>query len=584
MVYKTAVCTLVERFGGGNDGHKGRQPKKMTSGRMRKDLRLIMAKFENQTNAGSTQPTTTKTTTTSAQKDVTSSQLDVNTTQTLTMTTMSIESSQQKVMTSKQEMQTSLNKVVTSVRGDSGYGGFSDTDRSEGETSRPSSGICESPSENLDIHFTSALTLNLNPNKSIRDNTPNLKSCDEDESEITNNDTPLTPEPNVTITPAEDTDTARNEDGHVFVNTTERSVAEERGKLDIAEGGVSKVPRTSIHDENGIIRIDETDYGDDGELSIEHKQVKLKKKKRVTTEFEMLEFLGRGKFGEVTKCLEKSTGKVFAAKCVYAPTEQMVKEVANEIDIMNSLHHARLLQLHDAFQHKDEINLVLECILGGELFDRVLRDDFILTERACMLFMRQICEGVEYMHSQDILHLDMKPENILCLTWTGTNIKIIDFGLARRKKPDEDMRVMFGTPEFMAPEVANYDLIGTETDMWSVGVVCYVLLTGLSPFMGPTDAETLGNVTKAEYDFNYKEFETISDTAKDFIKKLLIPDRTKRMSARECLEHEWLQRQPCKIKPKQLSKKKLRGFVCRRKWQKAVNAILALKRMGVQLQ
>lgn len=89
--------------------------------------------------------------------------------------------------------------------------------------------------------------------------------------------------------------------------------------------------------------------------------------------------------------------------------------------------------------------------------------------------MRQICEGMEFIHKQNILHLDMKPENILCLTKTGNRIKIIDFGLARKFDPEKKLQVLFGTPEFVAPEVVNFDRIGYETDMWSIGVICYVM-------------------------------------------------------------------------------------------------------------
>ena len=122
------------------------------------------------------------------------------------------------------------------------------------------------------------------------------------------------------------------------------------------------------------------------------------------------------------------------------------------------------------------IDLILFCsVSGGELFERVVADDFTLTERDCILFMRQICDGVGYMHSQNIVHLDLKPENILCQSQSSHNIKLIDFGLARQLNPDTPVRVLFGTPEFIAPEIVSYEPIGCASDMWSLGVVCYVL-------------------------------------------------------------------------------------------------------------
>ena len=116
---------------------------------------------------------------------------------------------------------------------------------------------------------------------------------------------------------------------------------------------------------------------------------------------------------------------------------------------------------------------------AGELFERVIRDDFVLTERDCVHFVRQICTGVGYMHSQGILHLDLKPENVLCVADNSNQIKIIDFGLARFYKPGESCRVQFGTPEFIAPEVINYDEISYATDLWSIGVICYILYVAL---------------------------------------------------------------------------------------------------------
>ncbi|CAG2207043.1 MYLK [Mytilus edulis] len=233
-------------------------------------------------------------------------------------------------------------------------------------------------------------------------------------------------------------------------------------------------------------------------------------------------------------------------------------------------------------------------VTGGELFERVINDDFVLTEKASVMFMRQICDGVSFMHSRHILHLDMKPENILCLSRQGNRIKIIDFGLARKYNPKSELKILFGTPEFMAPEVVNFDPVYPSTDMWSIGVICYILLSGLSPFQGTTEPETLCNITTAKWDFSAEEFECISSDAKDFISNLLIKDPSKRMSCRECLDHQapfaviavifqkQIQR-ATKAVQRTLSTKRLRKFVYRRKWQRAVNAMLALKRMGVDL-
>ncbi|XP_055343188.1 myosin light chain kinase, smooth muscle-like [Paramacrobiotus metropolitanus] len=328
-------------------------------------------------------------------------------------------------------------------------------------------------------------------------------------------------------------------------------------------------------------KIDETESDNEEHQSFEARSITIKTDKKMAQFYEIMEELGRGKFGTVCKCREKATSRILAAKTISVKRPQERKEVENEIEIMRSLQHPRLLQLYDAFDDGGTMVLVMELISGGELFERVIDDEFILTEKVCTIFMRQICEGVSFMHDKSVIHLDMKPENILCVTQNGNRIKLIDFGLARKYDPKTNVKVMFGTPEFVAPEVVNFEPISFATDMWSVGVICYILLSGLSPFMGDNDAETLSNVTQAEWDFEDESFDHISADAKDFITKLLVKDPAKRMTAKQCLEHKWLRRdKPAKTDEKALSKVKLKHFVIRRRWQKAVNAILALHRMG----
>ncbi|KAI7690877.1 Myosin light chain kinase [Sarcoptes scabiei] len=322
-----------------------------------------------------------------------------------------------------------------------------------------------------------------------------------------------------------------------------------------------------------MIYVDESEPEGESEPPFQPRNVKVKRT-NPTSEYVLGEELGRGKFGIVRRCHEKSTNKKLAAKFINTTCPQDRKDVEREVDIMCSLQHPRLLQLYDAFDDgKNQMCLIMECIEGGELFERVIDDDFVLTEKACAIFVRQICEGLDYIHSKSIIHLDMKPENVLCVTRTGNRIKLIDFGFAR--KYDKGLQVMFGTPEFAAPEVINFEDVGYTTD-----ILFPIRLSGLSPFMGDSDLETMANVTRAEFDFNDESFDPISEQAKDFISKLLVKD--KKLSAAKALKHPWLKKHTKKQREsgKSLDKKKLKKFVIRRRWQKAVNAILALRRMG----
>ncbi|XP_035509854.1 myosin light chain kinase 2, skeletal/cardiac muscle isoform X1 [Morone saxatilis] len=252
------------------------------------------------------------------------------------------------------------------------------------------------------------------------------------------------------------------------------------------------------------------------------------------------EVLGGGRFGQVHKCMENSSGLMLAAKIIKARSQKEKEVVRNEIQVMNQLNHANLIQLYAAFESRHDIILVMEYVEGGELFDRIIDENYNLTELDTVLFIRQICEGLQYMHKMYILHLDLKPENILCVSRATNKIKIIDFGLARRYKPREKLRVNFGTPEFLAPEVINYEFVSFPTDMWSLGVITYMLLSGLSPFLGDDDNETLNNILACQWNFEEEEFTDISDEAKDFITLLLVKSKSWRMSAAESLRHPWL--------------------------------------------
>ncbi|XP_063073323.1 myosin light chain kinase, smooth muscle [Engraulis encrasicolus] len=288
--------------------------------------------------------------------------------------------------------------------------------------------------------------------------------------------------------------------------------------------------------------------------------------------------LGTGKFGQVFKLVEKSTKKVWAGKFIKAFSAKEKDNVRQEIDIMNSLHHPKLVQCMDAFEGQKDIVMVLEMISGGELFDRIVDEDFELSEREVIKYMLQIIDGVAFIHKQGIVHLDLKPENIMCINKTGSKIKLIDFGLARRLENSGGLKVLFGTPEFVAPEVINYEEIGYATDMWSIGVICYILVSGLSPFMGDNDNETLANVTSATWDFEDDSFEEISEEAKDFISSLLKKAMKARLTCVQCLDHKWLKQDTAKMEAKQLSKEALKKYILRRKWQKTGNAVRAISR------
>lgn len=256
--------------------------------------------------------------------------------------------------------------------------------------------------------------------------------------------------------------------------------------------------------------------------------------------YDILEEIGTGAFGVVHRCREKKTGHIFAAKFIPVSHPLEKSLIRKEIDIMNHLHHPRLIRLHDAFEDDDEMVLIYEFMSGGELFERITDEGYHMSEAEVVNYMRQICEAVRHMHEKNIIHLDLKPENIMCQTKTSKNIKLIDFGLATKLDPHEIVKITTGTAEFAAPEIVEREPVGFYTDMWAVGVLAYVLLSGLSPFAGDNDVDTLKNVRACDWTFDSEAFKNVSEEGKDFIRRLLTKHKEKRMTARECLDHSWL--------------------------------------------
>ncbi|MED6277114.1 Death-associated protein kinase 3, partial [Characodon lateralis] len=263
--------------------------------------------------------------------------------------------------------------------------------------------------------------------------------------------------------------------------------------------------------------------------------------------YEMGEELGSGQFAIVRKCKEKSTGDEYAAKFIkkrrLSSSRRGVsrEEIEREVNILREIQHSNIITLHDIFENKTDVILILELVSGGELFD-FLAEKESLTEEEATQFLKQILDGVHYLHSKRIAHFDLKPENIMLLDKNVPNprIKLIDFGIAHQIKAGNEFKNIFGTPEFVAPEIVNYEPLGLEADMWSIGVITYILLSGASPFLGETKQETLTNISAVNYDFDEEYFSNTSELAKDFIRRLLVKDPKKRMTIDDSLEHPWI--------------------------------------------
>ncbi|KAK6311600.1 hypothetical protein J4Q44_G00172640 [Coregonus suidteri] len=265
-----------------------------------------------------------------------------------------------------------------------------------------------------------------------------------------------------------------------------------------------------------------------------------------TSNYELLgRELGRGKFAVVKKCIEKATGKEHAAKFLRKRRkgEDCRMDIINEIAVLESAKaNPYVVALHEVYETNSEIILILECAAGGEIFNQCVADnDEAFTEKDVIRLARQILTGVACLHRNNVVHLDLKPQNILLTSAIPLgDIRIVDFGLSRRMDSVTEVREILGTPEYVAPEILNYEPISTATDMWSIGVLTYVMLTGESPFLGDNKQETFLNISQVNVDYSQDAFEGVSSLAIDFIKTLLLKNPRKRTTAEECLNHPWL--------------------------------------------
>lgn len=183
----------------------------------------------------------------------------------------------------------------------------------------------------------------------------------------------------------------------------------------------------------------------------------------------------------------------------------------------------------------------MEYIDGGELFEKIAKqENQVFSEKMAAKFMQKLFSSLNHMHAQGVVHRDIKPENIMLTK--SDELKLIDFGLSKRQEGNKKLRTIAGTPYYMAPEVLDgrYD---SKCDTWSLGVLLYVFMSGYLPFQGENRNEVFIKIQNADYHFNHNEFKICSDLVIDLIKKLLVVDPKKRLSASDALKHQWFHTQ-----------------------------------------
>ncbi|XP_061656401.1 titin-like isoform X2 [Syngnathoides biaculeatus] len=261
--------------------------------------------------------------------------------------------------------------------------------------------------------------------------------------------------------------------------------------------------------------------------------------KNLCNKFSIAEELGRGQFGIVHRCVNISSEKTYMAKFVKVRgADQAV--VKKEIATLNLAKHTNFLLLHESFDSPEELVMIYDFISGVDIFERLTTSDFELNEQEIVNYIRQICSALEFLHGHSYGHFDIRPENIVYTTRTSSNVKIIELGQSRHLTPGDQIRIQYTTAEYAAPEIHQGDMVSTVTDMWSVGVLAYVLLCGLNPFTAETNQQMIDNISNAAYSYDDECFKQVSVEALDFTDRLMTKERKHRMTATEALVHPWL--------------------------------------------
>jgi len=257
--------------------------------------------------------------------------------------------------------------------------------------------------------------------------------------------------------------------------------------------------------------------------------------------YEFKNELGRGAFSIVYLGVNKTTGGKFAVKVINKKDlgKDYEKNLKMEVDILKKVNHPNIIALKELFDTPDKLYLVMELVTGGELFDKIVEKGSY-TESEASTLVRKIVSAVDYLHGIDIVHRDLKPENLLLKRADDDlEVALADFGLSKIVGA-QMMQTACGTPSYVAPEVLNASGYGKEVDMWSIGVITYILLCGFPPFYGDTVPEIFEQIMEANFDYPEEYWGSVTKDAKDFINKLLVVETSDRMSAVQALKHPWL--------------------------------------------
>jgi len=305
-----------------------------------------------------------------------------------------------------------------------------------------------------------------------------------------------------------------------------------------------------------------------------------KKTPTVEDKYILKDVLGTGAFSQVRLAESKERpGDLYAIKVIDKKALKGKEDsLENEIKVLRRLDHPNVVKLLEAYESKSYVYLVMELVTGGELFDRIVEKGSY-TEKDAADLIKQVLSAVAYMHDSGVVHRDLKPENLLYHSpEEESKIMISDFGLSKMEESGI-MATACGTPGYVAPEVLAQKPYGKEVDVWSIGVISYILLCGYPPFYDENDANLFAQILKGEFEFDSPYWDDISHEAKEFIRKLMSVDVDKRLNCEEALSHPWITGAKGDRNIHASVSEQLKKNFAKSKWKQAYHAIAVSRKM-----
>lgn len=300
--------------------------------------------------------------------------------------------------------------------------------------------------------------------------------------------------------------------------------------------------------------------------------------------YRLKDVLGTGAFSTVREGQHKrQTERTFAVKCVNRAklSDEDAAALLDEVAILKELNHKHIIRLYDFFEEPANYFLVMERMSGGELFDRIVAKAYY-NEKEARDVCRILLEAVAYCHLNSVAHRDLKPENLLLVSEENdSDVKIADFGFAKKVLSPKSLTTQCGTPGYVAPEILEGVPYDTKSDMWSVGVILYILLGGYPPFIENNQRDLFRKIRRGEYEFHEEYWGTVSTEAKELISSLLTVDPSRRLDASGALENMWIRGDDDELRNRDLGvqHERFKKFNAKRKFKAAVSTVLAINKL-----